>query len=483
MSFRVWVLICATTGSFLACGPLQTNVEAANVPTGLSCDLLEHPEQTVITSAQPEFGWIYNPSFPDDRQTGYRILMTSSKTSAVLGRGNLWDSGMVSSHSSINVPYAGQVLGANADYFWRVQTVDSSGRKSRFSAIQHFRTDATLSTDSDSVWSDPPGEPLIGLIYNASSNIWADRYPLHYVSATPVLVTNTGPGRWFIDFGQDAFGYAAVRVKGAYSGREIQAEFGEMACSNTVNPSPPCGSMVRYTNVDFSLRNGDVIYQVRPPFYPVYSKKKTINPPETFGPIMPFRYLELTNFPGTLNPADVVQERLLGEFNTNAAAFSSSSPALNQIWNLCRNSMQILSFDGVYVDGDRERTPYEADCYIHQLSAYAVDREFTTLRYSFEYLLQHPTWPTEWKFHMIFMAWADYLQTGNKDLLFRYYDTLKPDLFCWATTGDGLMKGFPGFPQSTNSDVVDWPPADRDGFVIKDRQYLNWTNSINNAFY
>ena len=79
--------------------------------------------------------------------------------------------------------------------------------------------------------------------------------------------------------------------------------------------------------------------------------------------------------------------------------------------------MQVLTFDGIYVDGDRERKPYESDSYIHQLSSYAVDREFTLPRHSFEYLLQNPTWPTEWKFHDIFMAWADYLQTGNADLL------------------------------------------------------------------
>jgi alpha-L-rhamnosidase len=117
------------------------------------------------------------------------------------------------------------------------------------------------------------------------------------------------------------------------------------------------------------------------------------------------------------------------------------------------------------------------------MSAYAVDREFTMPRYSFEYLLRHPTWPTEWKFHMIFIAWADYLQTGNTDLLRRYCDTLKPDLLAWAATGNGLIKGFPGFPQKTNSDVVDWPPGDRDGFIIKNGEYLNWTNSVNNAFY
>jgi hypothetical protein len=84
---------------------------------------------------------------------------------------------------------------------------------------------------------------------------------------------------------------------------------------------------------------------------------------------------------------------------------------------------------------------------------------------------------------MIFIAWADYLQTGNRDLLVRHYDELKPNLLSWAATGDGLIKGFPGFPQKTNSDVVDWPVGDRDGFIIKEGRYLNWTNSINNAFY
>lgn len=470
----------------LACGSSLANTGAAEAPAGLLCDLLEHPEETVITTAVPFFDWIYNPSFPDDAQSGYHIIVASSETSAMQGVGDVWDSGMVDSRSSINVLYAGSPLKGNTDYFWRVQTLDSSGHTSPFSVVQHFHTDSTLTAQSNSPWSDPIGVPLNGLVYNASSNAWANRYPLRLQSMAPVWVTNTAPGRWFIDFGQDAFGYATIHLKGAYSGKEIQARFGEMASGNTVDSSPPCGSSVRYTNVDVTLQNGDHIYAVHPGCLPDYDGHGTINPPGNFGTVMPFRYLELTNFPGMLNPASVAQERLLDEFNTNAATFNSSSPALNQIWNLCHHSMQMLSFDGIYVDGDRERTPYEADCYIHQLSAYAMDREFTMLRYSFEYLLQHPTWPTEWKFHMIFIAWTDYLQTGNADFLYRYYDALKPDLFTWAATGDGLMRGFPNYPTSRSardSDVIDWPPVDRDGFVIKAGKYLNWTNSVNNAFY
>jgi hypothetical protein len=252
-----------------------------------------------------------------------------------------------------------------------------------------------------------------------------------------------------------------------------------------VNTSPPFKSQVRYGSVNVTLPGGgsDQVCSIRPPPHSIYAIKRDIDPPQEFGEVTPFRYFELLHFPGKITADDITQERLLDEFNTNAASFDSSSPELNQIWKLCRNSMQILTFDGVYVDGDRERRPYESDSYIHQLSAYAVDNEFIMPRYTFECLLHDPTWPTEWKFHMIFMAWADYLQTGNTDLLYKYYDALKPDLLTSAATGDGLIRGFPEFPMKKTSDVVDWPPPDRDGFVMKGEHYLNWTNSVNNAFY
>jgi hypothetical protein len=432
---------------------LPVALRAANAPTGLMCDLLEHPEETVITTVTPNFGWIYQPSYRNDAQTGYRIIVASSQALANAGTGDLWDSGMVSKPASINVPYTGGTLSSNANYYWRVQTMDSAGQTSSFSDIQHFLT-------------------------GSSTNLWADRYPLRFVAAAPVLVTNTAPGRWFIDFGQDAFSYATVHANGSFGGTAVQARFGEIASGTAVNTAP--SGTVRYGTSTFTLQNGDVVYEVRPPA----NGGQAISPPAAYGVVLPFRYFELTNFPGALTAADVTQWRLVYEFNTNAASFSSSSPNLNQIWTLCRNSMQWLSFDGIYVDGDRERKPYEADAYIEQLSSYAVDREFTLPRYTFQYLLTHPTWPTEWKSHMLLIAWADYLQTGDTNLLSRNYDALKYDTFTWAATGNRLMKGFPGFAQTTNSDIVDWPTGDRDGFAgISGSGYRNWTNSVVNAFY
>ena len=132
--------------------------------------------------------------------------------------------------------------------------------------------------------------------------------------------------------------------------------------------------------------------------------------------------------------------------------------------------MKALSFDGVYVDGDRERKPYEADAYIQQLSQYGVDREFTMARYTFEYLTAHPTWPTEWNFHMVLIAWADYLQTGNADLLSKYYDTLKTKCLMELARPDGLLQG--------KEPIVDWPGGERDGYAMTTN-----ASAVINAFY
>jgi hypothetical protein len=432
-------------------------------PSGLRCELLEHPEETVITARNPRFSWVYQPSFHNDSQAVYRLIVASSQNLANAGRGDMWDSCYIGNSNSLNVQYAGAPLQPYTSYFWRVQTLDSIGQLSAYSAPQQFNTDTKLS------------DPLTnsGVVYQSSANPLANRYALRYVAVAPVLVTNTAPNRWFVDFGKDAFGFATVHLNGNFSGTTIQARFGEMASGAAVNTAP--SGTVRYESANFALQNGDFIYQMHPPS----NSGQTINPPSSFGVVLPFRYFELTNCPGTLTTNDVVQYRLQTEFNDNAASFNSSSPALNQIWDLCKYSMKALSFDDVYVDGDRERKPYEADAYIQQLGSYGVDREYTMARYTQEYLLANPTWPFEWKFHSIFLAWADYLQTGNTDLLLNHYNTLKTKLFLDRARADGLILGFPNAPQTVNSDIVDWPAGERDGYIISGNNY----SSVNNAFY
>lgn len=82
----------------------------------------------------------------------------------------------------------------------------------------------------------------------------------------------------------------------------------------------------------------------------------------------------------------------------------TNNDTLNQIWDLCKYSIKATSFTGVYVDGDRERIPYEADALINKLFHYGVDREYAMARRSHEYLLQHSTYPTEWILQAVLIA-------------------------------------------------------------------------------
>jgi alpha-L-rhamnosidase len=157
-----------------------------------------------------------------------------------------------------------------------------------------------------------------------------------------------------------------------------------------------------------------------------------------------------------------------------AASFTSSDDLLNQIWELCRYSIKATTFAGVYVDGDRERIPYEADAYLNQLSHYAVEGGLSMARETFDHLMRYPTWPTEWSHHMILMAHADWMQSGETVWMAERYDSLKSELLQDRAGPAGLLVGT---PEEVKKDTVDWPPGERDDFVFMP------LNTVVKAFY
>ena len=116
-----------------------------------------------------------------------------------------------------------------------------------------------------------------------------------------------------------------------------------------------------------------------------------------------------------------------------------------------------------------ERIPYEADAYINQLGHYCTDREFSMARYTHEYLMTHPTWPTEWILHSVLMAYADYKQTGDISSVNHFYTDLKAKTLSALARKDGLISTQTGlvtpdvlesihFPDDAKlRDIVDWP--------------------------
>ncbi|HEX9047337.1 MAG TPA: alpha-L-rhamnosidase C-terminal domain-containing protein, partial [Verrucomicrobiae bacterium] len=122
---------------------------------------------------------------------------------------------------------------------------------------------------------------------------------------------------------------------------------------------------------------------------------------------------------------------------------------------------------------------YEADAYINELSHYACDLDPRVAHDTLEYLLKHPTWPTEWSLHMPMMGAADYEATGDTALAARNYEALKKKLLMGKARADGLLRA---------GAIVDWPEGERDGYnngvkVPNDRQLGPEYNTVVNAFY
>jgi len=449
--FKISALLLVGLASVAAGAPAPMST-----PTGLMCELLAHPELTEITDSRPEFSWIVGATRPGEAQTAYQIQVSS----AIQGQPTrlLWDSGRAHSDRSTAVEYGGKAL-TRGDHTWRVRTWDRDRQPSAWSVEQRFRVAAPVDTNAR---------------YTVA------RYPVQQSPTPPRRVIALGGGRYFLDFGRAAFAGLKLRVNSPESGRKLIVHLGETVEAPWRVHRKPGGS-IRYLRAEVELRAGDHTYVV-----PLGAKDGRLMSPQV-GPVMPFRYVEVENCPSPLTVNSATQTVAHYPFDDQAASFHCSDPKLDQVWELCRYSMKATSFGGVYVDGDRERLPYEADAYINQLGHYAVDREFTLARYSHEYLILHATWPTEWSHHSVLMAHADYMHTGDRESLDTFYSDLKAKTLQVLAREDGLISTVQP-PVSKDvlasihldraiKDIVDWPLAERDGYEMRP------VNTVVNAFH
>ena len=411
----------------------------SRMPKALMCELLANPQLAAITDSTPEFSWVVNTAAADGIQTAYHILVASDRAKLDQERGDLWDSGKVLSAQSTGIEYGGKPLSPNATYFWKVRTWCGRGDAGPFSQAQTFRTGAL-------------GGPYM-----------TTRYPLTTTTIQPARIAEKAQGHYFVDFGKAAFGTVELTLTSPEAGRKIEVHLGEVPAGSDAIDRNPGGSR-RYRMMTMTLDEGTRTYRVTIPQDKRNTGPQAVKMPESVGEVMPFRYCEIVNSPCEIDASAIRQIMVHYPFDDGASRFTSSDPVLNDVWKLCKYSIKATSFCGVYVDGDRERIPYEADAYINQLCHYCVDREYTMARYTHEYLITHATWPTEWILHSVLMAWADYLYTGDTDSLSRFYDDLKAKTLLALAREDGLISTQTGWSPtkcshrsiSTASCAISW---------------------------
>ena len=285
----------------------------------------------------------------------------------------------------------------------------------------------------------------------------------------PLRIVKRADGAAFIDFGRDAFGWLQLDIDSP-DARELVIHLGEKAAADDKIDRNPGGS-IRYVATKLSVQPGKHSYRVETPPNKRNTSGAAIRVPDELGVILPFRYVEVFNSPVEIEKANLRQQVVTYPFDDDASAFSSSDPHLDEIWALCKYSIQATTAFGIYVDGDRERIPYEADAYINQLGHYGVDHEYALARHTHEYLLAHPTWPTEWKQHSVLMAHADWMYSGDASSIRRNWSVLKEKTLTRYARADGLLD------THELRDIVDWPEGERDGFVMSP------VNCVVNAFH
>jgi len=310
----------------------------------------------------------------------------------------------------------------------------------------------------------------------------------------PRSVVRRPDGRWFVDFGKAYFGTVRITLRADRPGT-VEVCLGEkLNEAGAIDRTPP-GS-IRCRVMSLAVRAGTQTCRVEIPPDERNTRPGAIRMPRDLFEVLPFRYAEIGAVGGdALALDDIVMLAVHYPFNESAAAFECSDRRLTLVWDLCKHSIKATSFCGVYVDGDRERIPYEADAYINQLCHYGVDREYEIGRQTLEYLLFHPTWPTEWALHFVPMAWADYQYTGRTDLLERYYDELRGKLLLSLAREDGLISTMTGLvtPELLGAlhlgqpmaDIVDWPPGSftQGGTGERDNHEMLPINTVVNAFH
>ena len=275
----------------------------------------------------------------------------------------------------------------------------------------------------------------------------------HAEADAPAKLQRLADGSWFADFSRSAYGWIEVRAPENATVTNVIVRVGEKFTKGGRIDRAPGGS-INYRELTLTLKPGEWA-RLQIPTKKQHTHANVVRMPASIGEVTPFRAVEIEGLPFELT-ADAIRRQAVFGGARATAEFSSSDQGLNDVWNLCRWTMEATSAFGIYIDGERERLSYEADAFINQQSHYAVAPEYDCARNTFNQLVKFHTWPTEWFLHMIFIAHADYEWTGSTELAAKNYDLLKQKLLLDRERPDGLLKAY---------GIIDWPPEqERDGY-------------------
>jgi alpha-L-rhamnosidase len=110
---------------------LLVSCPAALRVTTLTCEYATDP--LGVDVAQPRLSWQVASKENGERQTAWQILVASSRENLAADRGDLWDSGKVSTDQTTLIAYAGRAMASSQQVFWKVRSWDRNGQPTAWS--------------------------------------------------------------------------------------------------------------------------------------------------------------------------------------------------------------------------------------------------------------------------------------------------------------------------------------------------------------
>ncbi len=127
------------------------------VPARLRCEYLANP--LAIDGPQPRLSWVLESAERAQRQRAYRIIVAADPQALLEDRGDLWDSGEVTSRAQMQIPYQGKTLTPGQRAFWKVRVWDETGRSSDSTETAFWQAGLRTTQDWLGRWIAHPDNP------------------------------------------------------------------------------------------------------------------------------------------------------------------------------------------------------------------------------------------------------------------------------------------------------------------------------------
>jgi len=116
----------------------------------LRCEYRLNPLGIDVTN--PRLSWITESNRRNWTQTAYQILVATSPENLAQDKGNLWDTGKVSSDESVHIVYAGQPLKSKMLCYWKVRVWGGKGQAAQWSEPANWSMGLLNESDWEAKW-------------------------------------------------------------------------------------------------------------------------------------------------------------------------------------------------------------------------------------------------------------------------------------------------------------------------------------------